>query len=128
MPEEKKLGEMEVLLNRDKCPMCGSEHSVFKGTVAQEVAAGRFSEMMAATGVGIITTGLVADPTRQVLSAPQVIVIKDVCLNPDCGAEYVCRVARVRVQISVQQPSASNQQKRTGGFGPNDFMNRGGRF
>jgi hypothetical protein len=124
MPEEKKLGEMEVLLDRNQCPMCGSEHSIFKDTVAQEVAAGRFSEMMAASGVGIVTTGLVADPTRQVLSAPQVIVIKDVCLNPDCGAEYVCRVSRVRVQISVQQQQG--QPKRSNG--PGDFMQRGGRF
>ena len=116
MPAEKKLGEIEVLFSRDKCPLCGSEHAVYKDTVAQEVAAGRFSQEMADMGVGTISAGLVIDPTKNVLTAPQISIVKDVCLNPDCGAEYVSKIIRVRVQVSVKM--GSQQSFRPGQPGP----------
>ena len=97
---EKKVGEREVLFQRTRCQDCGSEHFVFKETTDQETKLGHFTESMAVQGVGLITQGLVVDPTKSVLTAPQIMIIEDVCL--DCGLRQVILVTRTRVQVSIK--------------------------
>ncbi|MDD5060881.1 MAG: hypothetical protein PHN44_01175 [Candidatus Marinimicrobia bacterium] len=113
---EKKIGEVEVLFSRNACPLCGCERAAYKDTVEQEIAAGRFGTEVAEMGIGEITTpGLVIDPTKNVLAAPQITVVSDYCLNKDCGAKYVSKIIRVRVQVSVQ---FGPPQGPRGGAGP----------
>jgi hypothetical protein len=119
MPEEKKLGEVEVLFERDDCPECGGKSFAYKDTADMELAAGRVTEQQTKMGFGLLSVQPLVDPAKIGLTAPQITEIKDICLS--CGAEFVRKVIRVRVQLTIQTQRPS---------GPDlpGFMKRGGRF
>jgi hypothetical protein len=119
---EKGLGEMETLFETDTCPYCESNKSVYKDTARQELSNGKFSEQAVEMGVGEISVQPVMDPTKKVLTAPQVIRVDDYCLG--CGRKYTTKIMRVRVQVAAraeQSPRAYPPGSRGGSLPGMDF-------
>ncbi len=109
--------KFEVLFSRDDCPDCGGKRRALADTAQEEVEAGKFSKEMANLGVGIPSSGLVVDPTKNVLMAPQVTIVEDYCL--DCGKKYTTKIIRQRVAVSIRAaPPGPGGQGGLGGLGP----------
>ena len=119
-----KIGETEVLFQRDACPDCNCGKRVYEEKSRAEMDAGRFSKEIFNAGIGIPEAGYVWDTVSRNLTIPQVIALYDYCSK--CGEKYLVRILCRTVQTpQPQMAGMPGLPRRTGPggfpkFGPSN--------
>ena len=101
------MGDLEFPIKFLSCPYCGGTRRLIESVKAEEVEKGKCGEDMP---MGSTTKGLaVYDPRKPALSAPQVILLYDICVEQDCGREYLVEVRKTDVPLTTQMKGMPGQ-------------------